>query len=211
MKNLIVRCSSLHLMMTSPTSDKLPETTKTWLKKLAKESVFGYRPVLETPQMTKGTDYEFISLELLNKVNFTNWEKNEKRITNDWLSGEPDVVLDDEIPDVKTSWSLETFPAFKEDANKSVKKSGYEWQLRGYMLLFEKPKSSIRYAMISTPESLLKDWEDRSIHKVDHIPPSQRVSSVFFERDLNVESKMKSRYELCNEYYQERINELKNK
>ena len=127
------------------------------------------------------------------------------------MTGEADIVTDNEIIDVKTSWSLETFPVFQEDADAAVKKSGYDWQLRGYMLLWNKPQASIRYCMVSTPEALLKDWDDRSIHKVDHIDPARRVTTVTIERDKDIELKMLERYEVANKYYQMYLNELKAK
>ena len=79
MKNLIVRCSSLSKMMTNPRSkkDELSATTKTWLKEMVKEEVFGYKKQLDTPAITKGIDYEFLSIELLNDATFNKYKKNE--------------------------------------------------------------------------------------------------------------------------------------
>ena len=213
MKNLIVRCSSLSKMMTNPRgkTEEISATTKTWLKEMVKEEVFGYRKQLDTPAITKGIDYENLSIDLLNDATFNSYKKNEERKTNDWLTGEADIVTITEIIDVKSSWSLETFPAFQEDAAAAVKKSGYDWQLRGYMMLWNKPQASIRYCMISTPDSLLKDWDDRKIHKVDGIDPTRRVSTVTIERDEALEAKMIERYEVANKYYQMYLNELKNK
>ena len=65
--------------------------------------------------------------------------------------------------------------------------------------------------MISTPDSLLKDWDDRKVHKVDNIDPVRRVSTVMIERDEALEAKMLKRYEVANKYYQMYLNELKNK
>jgi hypothetical protein len=197
-------------MMTNPRgkTEELSATTKTWLKEMVKEEVFKYRKQLDTPPINKGIDYEFISIDLLNDTTFNSYKKNEERLTIGWLTGEADIVTEDEIIDVKTSWSLETFPAFQEDANGAIKKAGYDWQLRGYMLLWGKPKASISYCMISTPDSLLKDWENREIHKVDHINPTNRVTTVTIERDAELETKMKERYEVANKYYKQYLNEL---
>ena len=213
MKNLIVRCSSLSKMMTNPRgkTEEISATSKTWLKEMVKEEVFGYHKQLDTPAINKGIDYEFMSIDLLNDATFNSYKKNEERITNDWLTGEADIVTDDEILDVKSSWSLETFPAFQEDAAAAVKKAGYDWQLRGYMMLYNKPKASIQYCMISTPDSLLKDWDNKKIHKVDHIEPANRISSVSIERDEALEAKMLERYKVANKYYQQYLNELKSK
>ena len=213
MENLIVRCSQLHKMMTNPRgkTDEISATTKTWLKELVKEKFYGYKKQLDTPAIKKGIDCEYGSILLLNDVTFNSYKKNEQRITNDWLTGEADIVGISEIIDVKSSWSLETFPAFQEDADAAVKKAGYDWQLRGYMMLYNKPQASIRYCMISTPDYLLKDWDDQKIHKVDHIDPKDRITTVTIERDKALEEKMLKRYELANKYYQQYVNELKNK
>jgi len=200
-------------MMTNPRgkSDELSATTKTWLKEKVKEEVFKYKKQLDTPPINKGIDYENLSIDLLNDATFKSYTKNEERLTIGWLTGEADIVTESEIIDVKTSWSLETFPAFQEDANGAIKKAGYDWQLRGYMLLWGKETASISYCMISTPESLLKDWDNREIHKVDHISPTNRVTTVTIERDAALETKMKERYEVANRYYKEYLNELTSK
>jgi hypothetical protein len=200
-------------MMTNPRgkNEELSATTKTWLKEKVKEEVFGYKPQLNTPAINKGIDYEFLSINLLNEVAFKSYVKNEERKNSDILTGEADIVTDDEIIDVKSSWSLETFPAFQEDAEASVKKAGYEWQLRGYMMLWNKPKASIKYCMISTPDTLLKDWDNQAIHKVDHIEPTKRISSVSFERDEAIEQKIIERYEVANKYYKQYLTELTSK
>ena len=213
MRNLVVRCSSLHKMMTNSRSkkDELSATTKTWLKEMVKEDVFGYSKQLDTPAINKGINFEDDSIALLNEATFNSYKKNTERITNEWLTGEADIVDAELIRDIKSSWSLETFPAFQEDADAAVKKSGYDWQLRGYMMLYNKPKATIDYCMISTPESLLKDWDDRTIHKVDHIAPTRRISTVTIERDEDIEAKMLERYEVANRYYQQYLTELKSK
>lgn len=211
MRNLIVRCSSLSKMMTRAKEGEIAVGTKTWLKEMVKEEFYEYRKQLDTPAINKGIDLENVSIDLLNEATFNDHVKNEERKTNEWLTGEADIVAISSIEDIKSSWSLETFPAFQEDAEAAVKKSGYDWQLRGYMLLWNKPQASIRYCMISTPDYLLKDWDDRSIHKVDHIDPKDRLTTVIIKRDEEIEAKMLERYKVANEYYQKYWNELKNK
>lgn len=214
--NLKVRASELHSMMTNPKtkSELLSETTKTWIKDKVKQEVFGYSSRFETPQMRKGTELEHVSLELLNNVADAMYFKNAERFYfEDWLSGTPDIVAIDHIRDMKTSWSLDTFPAFKEDAEKQIKAAGYEWQLRAYMMMCNKPKASIDYCMISTPfdDDYLKPWDNLELHDVDNIPESRRVTTVWFERDVQLENEIKERYKLANSYYLERLSELLNK
>ena len=213
--NLKVRASEAYNLMVKPRSksETLSETTKSWLKEKVKQEVFSYIPTIENKYMIKGIRCEDTSIALLNEVENEWYEKNTERFYyEDWLSGEPDIITSDVIRDVKTSWSLETFPAFKEDAEKSIKAAGYEWQLRCYMLLVGRERASIDYCMVSTPEDedLLKPWDNLSIHKVDNIPAKQRVNTVWFERDKKLEEELIERYKLANSYYLERLNELVN-
>jgi hypothetical protein len=213
MENLIVRCSSLSKIMTKPRSksEEISATTKSYLKELAKEQFYGYQKQLDTPAIKKGLMMEQESINLLNSVTFSSHKKNTERKCSTWLTGEADIVTKDTIIDIKSSWSLETFPAFQEDAKEAIKKAGYEWQLRGYMMLWEKPKAQITYCMVSTPETFLNDWDNWKIHEVDHLEGGSRITTVEIERDEEKEKEIIARYEIANKYYQKYINELKNK
>ena len=110
-------------------SEVLSETTKTYIRAVAKQDFYGYNVELNNKYINKGKMQENDSIALLNTVNFTSMVKNTERLNNEWLTGEADIVLDDQIIDIKTSWSLETFPAtLEEGINKD-----YEWQLRAYL------------------------------------------------------------------------------
>ena len=188
-------------------SELLSETTKTYIRSVAKQDFYGYNVELNNKYINKGIMQENDSIALLNTVNFTNYSKNTERLTNEWLTGEADIVLDDRIIDIKTSWSLETFPATLEEA---VNKD-YEWQLRAYLMLYNKNYASLVYCMVSTDPSLLNEWENLSLHQVDHIDASKRITSILFERDLELEEEIKVRLHYCTEYYVKYINQLNNK
>ena len=188
-------------------SELLSETTKSYIRSVAKQDFYGYNLELNNKYILKGINQEDDSINLLNSVNFTNYSKNTERLNNEWLTGEADIILDDRIIDIKTSWSLETFPATLEEAiNKD-----YEWQLRAYMMLYDKNYASLVYCMVSTDPSLLNEWENLSLHQVDHIDPSKRITSILFERDLELEEEIKVRLHYCTEYYVKYINQLNNK
>jgi hypothetical protein len=206
---MIFRCSSLGKLMTNPRkkTETLSETAKSYIKQLAKENYYNYKTTIETKQMRKGIDFEHQSIELLNTVMLTNLKKNETRETRGHLTGECDLIINDTIIDIKTSWSLETFPAFEEDADDK----GYEWQLRGYMHLYDKPKAKLIYCMIDTPNELLTEWDNLSIHRVSHIEPEKRITMVEYERDDVLEDMMKERLHHASELYAQYINQLNNK
>ncbi len=195
--------------MTNPRkkTETLSETAKSYIKQLAKENYYQYKTTIETKQMRKGIDCESDSIELLNTVMLTNLKKNETRETRGHLTGECDLIINDTIIDIKTSWSLETFPAFEEDGDDK----GYEWQLRGYMHLYDKPKAKLIYCMIDTPNELLTEWDNLSIHRVSHIEPEKRITMVEYERDDVLEDMMKERLHHASELYAQYINQLNNK
>lgn len=205
---MIFRCSSLAKLMTNPRnkSESLSETAKSYIKQLAKENFYGYTSKVETKQMRKGTEYEMESIALVNSVWFgSNFVKNQLRETQGYLSGHPDIITDDSIIDIKTSWSLETFPALPEDAD------SYEWQVRGYMHLFNKPRAFVIFCMIDTDDELLTDWDNRDIHKVSHIDPTKRITVIQYDRDGVLEELMLSRLRDASEFYSQYMQQLNNK
>lgn len=188
-------------------SEVLSETTKSYIRAVAKQDFYGYNVELNNKYINKGKMQENDSIALFNSVMFSNYSKNTERLNNEWLTGEADIVLDDQIIDIKTSWSLETFPATPEEGiNKD-----YEWQLRAYMMLYDKNYASLVYCMVSTDPSLLNEWENLSLHQVDHIAPEKRITTLRFYRDLDLEVLIKIQLHHCTEYYVKYINQLNNK
>jgi hypothetical protein len=201
--------SSLGKLMTASRtkSEVLSETTKSYIRAVAKQDFYGYNVELNNKYINKGIMQENDSIALFNSVMFSNYSKNTERLTNEWLTGEADIVLDDQIIDIKTSWSLETFPATPEEGIEKL----YEWQLRAYMMLYNKNYATLCYCMVSTHPSLLNEWENLSLHQVDHIAPEKRITTLLFTRDIELEEEIKERLHHCTEYYVKYINQLNNK
>ncbi len=202
---LKIRASSLSQIMTDPKTkgEVLSVGAKTFIAKQAKEFVYGFDERISSKYLDKGIQVEDQSIELLNSVLFTSYQKNTERKDNEWLTGECDIFTGDAIIDIKSSWSLSTFPVLAEQgADKD-----YEWQLRAYMMLWNVDKASIAYCLVSTPDDLIK-YEDVSLHQVDHIAPELRVTRVFYERDQTLEEKIKVKVEAAREYYQQIINQI---
>jgi hypothetical protein len=65
--------------------------------------------------------------------------------------------------------------------------------------------------MVSTSPELLGEYENASIHYVEHIEPSKRITSIRFERDKEIEIQMAERLILATEFYNEVINQLESK
>jgi hypothetical protein len=206
-----IRSSALGKIMTNPRSKKetLSAGCKTYIKELVKEDLFGYKSTIDSKYLTKGIDMEDTSIDLYNEVHSTLYLKNTERLSNEFITGECDINAEDKIIDIKTSWSLETFPASPEDID--AVKTGYEWQLRGYMMLYNKPKAELAYCMVSTPDYLLKDWDNLDIHKVDKHDPFLRVTTISFERDRDKERDIIDRVIECGKFYIEYRDSILNK
>jgi len=210
---LKVRCSELSNLMTKGRSkaEPLGETAKSYIQEKAKCDFYGLKPILENKYLSKGIANEQIGIDLVNQVRFMDFVKNTERIDVGWLTGECDINAEDRIIDIKCSWSFDTFPAYEEEAQKSVKKAGYDWQMRGYMMLYNKEVAEVIYCLTSTPDLLLTSWDDLTMHKVDHIEAEKRITAVRIERDLEIEEEIKKQYQIGNEYYKECINQLTTK
>ena len=195
---LKIRASSLAEIMTDPKGkdETLSVGAKTAITKQAKEYVYGYDEKFSSKYTEKGLLAEDRSIELLNSVLFTDFKKNTERKTNDWLTGEADIVTDKAIIDIKTSWSLATFPCLAlEGENKT-----YEWQLRAYMMLWDLDQANIAYGLVNTPEHLV-GYEDKALHQVEHIAPELRVTLLNYTRDKTLEDKIKFKVDEARKYY----------
>ena len=204
------RASQLGKLMTSSRTkgEVLGQTAKSYIIEKAKEDFYDYKVELTNKYLMKGIHQEQDSIDLLNAVRFESYKKNEKREENEWLTGSCDIITDELIIDVKTSWSLETFPA----TNYELKDlSLYEWQGRAYMWLYDMPTFELSYVMVSTADDLLSDYDSYAIHKVDHIDPAKRITSIRFERDKELEIQMAVRLIEATQFYKEVINQLENK
>ena len=216
-KPLIVYASECHKIMTQPQKlkDELSQTTKTWLKEEAVAEVLGMRKIVLTKPIIKGMMCEGNSIDLYNQVMHTNYKKNEVTKEENGFRGTPDLITDEGIVEIKTSWDASTFPFFQEDVSKRIKKGGYHWQCRVYMMLFNIDKAVVSYCLVDTPHDPLffDEGDSRALHRFDGVvAANKRISlSQVIERDKAIEQKMLERYELANRYYQNYLNELHNK
>lgn len=177
---------------------------KTEIKSMAKEHVYDFKEIVTGKYMDKGLIVEDQSIELYNSVFFTDYRKNTVRLTNPWITGECDII----VPgvrgiDIKSSWSLGTFPAVAEDGEDKL----YEWQCRGYMMLWNVPEWEVAYCMVNTPDELIK-YEQETLHYVDHIPEELRVTRVIYQRDMALEEKIKRKTEAAGAYLTRMIEKI---
>ena len=160
-KEILFRCSSLGFLMVEPKlkSETISETTKVYLIDVFVSTKYGRREDIEGKFLDKGNDREQDSITLLSRVKKFYFSKNEKQLSNDFISGTPDLFTGesienaDEIIDCKTSWSANTFFRAQKELNKT-----YYWQLQGYCALTRATKATVAYCLVNaTPESIMAE------------------------------------------------------
>lgn len=190
MREYLFRPSSIGRLMTEPRTQKegpLSVGAKTYIRELAAQEIFGVQFEVSSKQMEKGIQCEQDSIDLLNYVRGLNLTKNTERRTDDFMTGECDLFDVDNRRghDLKTSWSLATFPISEEGCIDKL----YEWQMRAYMRLWDADEWEVNYAMVNTPEDLMR-YEPLTLHIVDHIPPEHRITTWLIKRDMEKEAAM---------------------
>lgn len=152
---LLFRCSALGQLMVEPKSksEKISATTKRYLVEVFVNRVYGRMKDVSTVYTRKGLQVEEDSLTLLSRVDKIFYTKNEDLFSNKFICGTPDVIYNEKVIDVKSSWDIFTFFKTKhEDLNKD-----YYWQLQGYMELLNIDSAELVYCLVDTPESIIKE------------------------------------------------------
>ncbi|MGE8630402.1 hypothetical protein [Achromobacter denitrificans] len=211
MRDIKFRCSSIGKLMANPTAaaikagEILSVGAKTYIRELAQQEILGIDFEFSSKETQKGLEVEDQSIALLNRVRGLSLTKNAERRTNEWLTGECDLYDAERRRghDLKSSWSAKTFPGWLVDAIDS----GYEWQMRGYMMLWDADQWEVNYALVDTPERLI-GFEPIQMHLVSHIPEHQRLTSWIIERDFEKEREMIAKVKAAREYFAEVIQDF---
>tara|TARA_R100001440_G_scaffold4923_1_gene10833 strand:+ start:12279 stop:12947 length:669 start_codon:yes stop_codon:yes gene_type:complete len=216
---LKIRCSAIGKIMTNARSksEVLSKTCKAYLQELAIEEMYGIKKEFSSRYTDKGNIVENESIELAQQVLDCGFiHKNEEKLSNDYLTGTPDVNTNDILLDIKSSYDGTTFPFFAEE----IPTKDYYYQLMGYMALTGKTKSLLVYCLTNTPSEIVEDevrrehWKNHLIdeseelrqeveskHNFDHIPTEKRIKTFEVNYDEEVIQAIYKRIEECREYY----------
>ena len=221
-----IRCSSLGKIMTNPKSkgEVLSQTAKTYIKELVIEETLGIKKEFSSRYTDKGNIQEDTAIEMASKVLSLPFAlKNTEYFENEFIKGTPDLILEDEIVDIKCSWDGTTFPWFEDE----LPNKDYYWQMVGYMWLTGRTKARIVYCLVDTPEDIVQDeirrtsWkkfeidvteetetEVRAKHEFSHISENKRVRTYLVELTEEDIAKVTERVLEARKYYDELIDRL---
>lgn len=208
MADVLFRCSSLGKIMTDPRTKSegvLSAGARTYIRELAQQEIFGIDFEFSSKETQKGIEVEGESIALLNRVRGLSLTKNTERRDNGLITGECDLFDESARKgyDLKSSWSAKTFPGWVKDCEDKL----YEWQMRGYMMLWDANFWEVAYALVDTPERLI-GYEPLQMHVVSHIPEHMRLTGWVIERDLAKEQDIARKVKAAQAYFQEVVAEF---
>lgn len=209
MRDLLFRCSAIGKLMTEPKTQKegpLSVGAKTAIREIAAQEIFGVDFEVSAKVLEKGIAVEPDSIALLNRVRGLALVKNAERRRDDFITGECDL-FDPERNcghDLKSSWSIQTFPITVADCVDKL----YEWQMRGYMRLWNAPMWEVNYCLVDTPPTLIGQFDPLPLHVVSHIPEHYRLTTWVVERDMALEAAMVEKVKHARAYYAQVIAEF---
>jgi len=234
--NWLVRASQIGGLMTQGRGkEEWGATALNVIKDAVLFNEYGIDKFVTSKHIEKGIINEEQSLKMMKRV--TGWDVDlsqpKKRYVNSWVIGEPDLVSNQYLVDVKNSWDGTTFPWFETD----VPNKDYLYQLQTYMWLTGFKESYLIYTLTSAPEHLLfKEAEKLSynLHSLpkyheksfdemleigtklatqqlmfDHIDEHKRVKIFRIERNEAIIDSMRDRVEKAREIYDQYRNTLR--
>lgn len=214
-EKMLERVHELLLIKNNPV---LPKTVQSYCLKWLKEQpeFYGRRIEFDNKYTKKGRDVEDQSLQMIEeRFGLGMLLKNDKRMENDFLTGECDTKTKEMVIDAKSSWDINTFPLFETELD-----SDYEWQGQGYMELYGLKKCMVAYCLTDTPPDLI----DREVHHratklgydedekidlyevvykeltYDDIPLEKRVKAFQFEKRAEAMKEVKERVLLARDF-----------
>jgi hypothetical protein len=193
-ENYLFRCSSLGKIMTNDRSGKnMGETAKSYLDEVYREVKWKVRKDVTSKYISKGLMVEDSAIAFYSSFKGGFFSKNDEWFKNDFISGTPDIVSDDLVVDIKSSWNAFTLPKNTDKINRD-----YYWQLQGYMWLTGKETSLLSYVLLDTPEQLIQDecrrlaWKMGVIDDVnqDYIDACQELREQMTFNQIPIEERI---------------------
>lgn len=196
----------------------LSQSCKTHLSDIYTSVVYGRSNDIQNKYIEKGLALEEDAITLYSLVHKNFFRKNKERKNNGFIEGEIDFQDDEYVVDTKVSWNIFTYNRVIASKFKPL----YKWQLKGYSILWGKPKAKLAYCLLNTPENLIareekylmNSWigssedlvealkELRNNHIYDDIPEEERVRTFEASISEDDEGTINNRVIECRKYLQ---------
>jgi hypothetical protein len=197
-----IRASASGKIMTNARakSELISETTKSYVKEYLISEIYGIKKQINNKYLSKGIWLEDEAIDkAIEWLDIPFALKNEKYFEDDFFCGTPDLILENEVLDIKCSWDAFTFPLFENE----IPTKDYYYQLQVYMHLTGKRKARLVYVLLNTPEELL--YEEK--HSYDNMDKKYRIKTYEIEYSEDVIADLKERVTNIRNYIKTIYNE----
>lgn len=197
-----IRASASGKIMTNPRAknELISETTKSYVKEYLISEIYGIKKQINNKYLSKGIWLEDEAIDkAIEWLDIPFALKNEKYFEDYFFCGTPDLILENEVLDIKCSWDAFTFPLFENE----IPTKDYFYQLQVYMHLTGKRKARLVYVLLNTPEELL--YEEK--HSYDNMDKKFRIKTYEIEYSEDVIADLKERVTNIRTYIKTIYNE----
>ncbi len=208
----------------------LGDTCISYLKEVYVWEKYGKEPVggAERSKYTmKGKLVEDDSITMLSRIDSLSYKKNDLRFTNNYLTGEPDIIVSKDgiaskIIDIKSSYDFATLLSNIGSPLNSL----YKYQVQGYMALTGASEGEVCYCLVNMPQEIITAEKKRIFYALnaateespeyvrqsnrlensmtfDEVPIKERIVRFPIQRDEELISKIYKRVEQCREWLTE--------
>jgi hypothetical protein len=190
---------------------ELSQGAKTYIEEQVEKKLYGYDDHISTREMEKGTLVEDVSIERLNTLVLKSYKKSESKLEKFCFTGHPDIECekDELIIDIKSPFTKKTFPKNE----KQGKNTTYDWQIKLYLYMKGWRKGKLAYVLTDTPDHLIPDNHDLSLHDMGDLPLELCVTIIDIElldkEIAHIERRGKAALKYAAEYEQELLNKNK--
>ena len=194
----------------------LGKTGESYCQQWLKQTLYNRKKEFSNKYTQKGIEIEDNSIDFISEhLEYGMLIKNEAHFENDFMTGTPDVILNDRLIDVKNSWDCFTFPLF----DKEIPNKDYYWQAQCYMALTGRHFYELIYVLSDTPLHLIEkeaffwcknngydeldiDIYDKFVDKMTYPDIENSMKIKLFEIKRNNEDieKINERVFQCREY-----------
>jgi len=169
----------------------LPVTCQTFLKEWYSDD----REPIHSKYLDKGNWVENDLIDFMaEQLGYGMADKNQETRQDEYFVGTCDVDLPSVVVDVKAPWNRKTL-----QDNCCNMDEDYQYQLMGYMRLWDKPEAILFYGLMDTPAEANYDRE--VIYS--NLPDTDRWIAFKIKRDLEIEQAIIDRVIKCREWLAE--------
>jgi len=194
MQEFKIRASGAGQVMTNPRtkSELVSKTTLTFVENWLKQQLYGYQQEIRSKYIDKGNQLEDLAIDTaIELLNLDFILKNTDTFEDNFFTGTPDLVTEDEVLDIKCSWDAYTFPLFDDE----IPTKDYLYQLQVYMHLTGKEKARLVYVLLDTPETMIYEVK----REYGHLDKTLRIKTFDVTYDPEVISELQNRVKTIRE------------